>query len=263
MNAYLARMPSPLFSKLSKALSVTELNREKTKDYRNVVIIQVIIVVFGLTLSGPIFDDSGSNVSKFIITVFSFFGALYTYLLCDMLRNFTGNRLLLTVIFTLLTITIGIGILAEFPYYKVIEISNRQALLLTVHGLLFPIEITVIAFAIRDIFSGSHLTPDKLWGAACVFLMVGISFGSLYDLLTIANPGGLGREIELGFPNYSECVNYSFCILGGLDPGLEPIKLIRNISTLEAVWGNLYGMLIIGKLLGLPRLNENQGSTPA
>jgi hypothetical protein len=243
----------------NRALSGSELQREKAKDYRNIVLIQVIIVVFGLTLSQPILEDSTSNLSKFIITVFSLFGTVYTYLLCDLLRNFTRNRTLLLIVFTLLTVTIGIGVMAEFPYYKLVEIPNRQALLLTVHGLLFPIEITVIAFAIRDIFSGSHLTPDKLWGAACVFLMVGISFGSLYDLLSIASPGALGRPIELGFPNYAECVTYSFSVLGGMDPGLEPSKLIRNIATLEAVWGNLYGMLIIGKLLGLPRLPEKQG----
>ena len=174
------------------------------------------------------------------------------------LRNFTKNKTLLRVLFTLLIFTIGVGLLSEFPYYKVLDIENRQALLLTVHGLLFPIEVIVIAFAIRDIFSGGYLTPDKLWGAACVFLMVGISFGSLYDLLTIANPGGLGANIELGFPNYSECVTFSFCILGGIDSALEPIKLIRNISTLEAVWGNLYAMLIIGKLLGLPRMEDKK-----
>lgn len=250
---------SSFFAQLNRVLSSSELAREKTKDYRNIVMIQVTIVVFGLTLSGPIFEDSTSELSKFIISVFSLFGAVYTYLLCDLLRNFTRNKPLLVVIFTLLAVTVTIGILAEFPYYKIINIPNRQALLLTVHGLLFPIEITVIAFAIRDIFSGSHLTPDKLWGAACVYLMVGISFGSLYDLLSISNPGSLGKAIELGFPNYSECVNYSFCVLGGMDTGLEPVKLIRNVSTLEAVWGNLYGMLIIGKLLGLPRMSEIHG----
>ncbi|MBL7851039.1 MAG: hypothetical protein JNN04_09070 [Cyclobacteriaceae bacterium] len=244
---------------LNRTLPAAELQQEKTKDYRNIVLIQVVIVVFGLTLSQPILEDSSSDLSKFIITVFSLFGTVYTYLLCDLLRNFTRNRTLLVIIFTLLAVTIGIGILAEFPYYKVIEVPDRQMLLLTVHGLLFPIEVTVIAFAIRDIFSGSHLTPDKLWGAACVFLMVGISFGSLYDLLTILNPGSLGKPIELGFPNYSECVTYSFCVLGGMESGLEPSKLIRNIATLEAVWGSLYGMLIIGKLLGLPRLPEKQG----
>lgn len=241
---------------LRRILSSGELQNEKAKDYRNIVILQVLIVTFGLTLTGPILEDSKSDLSKFIISVFSFFGALYTYLLCDLLRNFTKSKLLLAVVFSLLISTVTLGILAEFPYYQIIQISNRQALLLWVHGLLFPIEVTVIAFAIRDIFSGGFLTPDKLWGAACVYMMVGISFGSLYDLITIADRGGFGKEIELGFPNYSECINFSFCVLGGVDHGLEPEKLIRNISTMEAVWGNLYGMLIIGKLLGLPRQED-------
>jgi hypothetical protein len=239
-----------------RVLSSGELQREKAKDYRNVVVIQIIIVVFGLTLSQPILEDSKSDISKFIITVFSCFGATYTYLMCDLLRNFTSNKPFLIVIYSTLFIAIGIGILSEFPYYEIIHVANRRTLLLVVHGLLFPIEITVIAFAIRDIFSKGYLTPDKLWGAACVFLMVGISFGSLYDLISIASPGALGANIELGFPNYSECVTFSFTILGGIDSGLEPVKFVRNISTLEAVWGNLYGMLIIGKLLGLPRLED-------
>ena len=69
--------------------------------------------------------------------------------------------------------------------------------------LLFPIEITVISFAIRDIFSGEYLTVDKLWGSACIFLMIAISFGSLYDLICIVKPGSLGAPIELGLANYS------------------------------------------------------------
>ena len=143
--------------------------------------------------------------------------------------------------------------MVEFPYYQILHIADRQTYLLCIHSLLFPIEVTVIGFTIRDIFSGKFLSPDKLWGAACVFLMIGISFGSLFDLITIAIPGSLGANIELGLPNYSECVTYSFSVLGGVDSGLTPSRLIRNISVLESVWGNIYGMLIIGKLLGLPR----------
>ncbi len=234
-------------------LSLSDLQREKTKDYRNIVIIQVIIVSAGLILSEPVLNDSRSAVSKLIISIFSFFAAIYAFLQWDLLRNFTNNRVLIIGILIALSVTIFTGILGEFPYYQIIEITNRQAYLLFLHGVLFPIELTVISFAVRDLFSGDYLTPDKLWGAACIFLMIGISFGSLYDLISIAVPGSLGATIELGFPNYAECVTYSFSILGGIDSGLHPSRLIRNISILEAVWGGLYGMLIIGKLLGLPR----------
>ena len=238
-------------------LTGRELQQEKSKDYRNVVVIQILIVVFGLVLSEPLLTDSKSDVSKFIISIFSFFGATYAFLLWDMLRNFTQNKPLITTILIVLIVIVIAGTLVEFPYYQIITVYNRQAYLLTIHSLLFPIEVIVISFAIRDIFSGGYMSSAKLWGAACVFLMVGISFGSLYDLLTIIRPGTLGADIELGLPNYSECVTFSFCVLGGVDPGLLPSKLIRNISTIEAVWGNIYAMLIIGRLLGLPREEDS------
>jgi len=238
---------------LRSILSQLELQREKAKDYRNVVILQILIIAIGLTLSGPLIEDSSSPLSKLIISIFSFFGAVYAFLLWDLLRNFTKSKTLILSTLLVLSMIVLIGILAEFPYYQVLHISDRQSYLLILHSTLFPIELIVIGFAIRDIFSGSFLTPDKLWGAACVFLMVGISFGSLYDLISIAKPGSLGVSLELGLPNYSECVTFSMCVLGGIDHGLEPSRLVRNISAIESVWGVLYGMLIIGKLLGLPR----------
>ena len=64
----------------------------------------------------------------------------------------------------------------------------------------------------------------------------------------------MGPDLALGLPNYSECVRYSMCILGGLDPAQpDTTRLIRNISVIEAVWSNLFVVLIIGKLMGLPK----------
>ena len=240
-------------------LNKLELQKEKAKDYRNVVVTQIVIVVLGLILYEPLLEDSKSDISKLIITILSAFGAIYAFLLWDLLRNFTNNKVVIMVILIVLSIIVTAGILAEFPYYQIIQVADRQTYLFLLHGFLFPIAMTVIGFAIRDMFSAGFITSDKLWGAACVFLMVGISFGSLYDLICIARPGSLGLDIELGLPNYSECVTYSFSILGGIDSDLNPTKLIKNISIIESVWGVLYAMLIIGKLLGLPRIeNENK-----
>jgi len=243
---------------LKSFLSRRDLQREKLKDYRNIILVQILIVVFGLVLSEPIIEDSKTEISKLIISIFSFFAAIYAFLLWDLLRNFTSSRLLIISILVVLAVIVIVGILGEFPYYQLININDRQTYLLFLHGFLFPVEITVISFAVQDIFSGGFMSSDKLWGAACIFLMIGISFGSLYDLISIARPGALGQTFELGLPNYSECVTYSFCILGGIDSGLEPVRLIRNISAIEAVWGGLYGMLIIGKLLGLPRAEDEK-----
>jgi hypothetical protein len=179
---------------------------------------------------------------------------MYSFLLWDLLRNFTRSATLVGTVLVVLICIVIAGVLMEFPYYTIITVPDRQLALLCIHGLLFPIEVTIISFAILDIFAWEFLTADKLWGCACVFLMIGISFGSLYDLICIIKPGSLGASLEMGLPNYSECVRYSLCILGGMDPGMpEASRLIRNIGVIEAVWSNLFVVLIIGKLMGLPK----------
>ena len=237
-----------------KLTSAVELLREKQKDYRNIVLIQVTIIVLGLTLSQFLMEANTTPAGRAATTIFSFFGALYSFLMWDMLRNFTQNKTLLRLLFVILCAVVAIGLLSEFPYYRILPFENRQLILFILHASVFPLEVTVIGFAIRDIFSGDYLTPDKLWGSACIYLMIGICFGSLYDLICIVRPGSLGEMIPLGLPNYGECVTYSLSILGGMDPDYPNAhKLIRNISVLEAVWSNLFVVLIIGKLLGLPR----------
>lgn len=249
-----------MFGKLS-FIGSSRLQQEKQKDYRNVVVIQVVIITMGLLLSGPLLEDSKSEISKFILSIFSFFGAVYAFLLWDLLRNFTSNTLLIRIILILLIGIVAFGILIEFPYYKIINIPNRQAALLVIHGLLFPIEVLVIAFTINDIFGSEFLTPDKLWGSACVYLMTGISFGSLYDLICISGYGNLGIDLELGIPNYAECVGHSLSLLGGIDSRYpDATYLIKNLGVIEGLWGSLFTVLIIGKLLGLPKPEKTEKS---
>lgn len=247
-----------MFRKLT-FIGSSRLQQEKQKDYRNVVIIQVIIIVMGLMLSGPLLEDPKSEVSKLIISVFSFFGAVYAFLLWDLLRNFTRSQALIVTVLLLLLSIVSFGILIEFPYYKVIHIENRRLALLIIHGILFPIEVLVIVYTIRDIFLSEVLTPDKLWGSACVYLMTGISFGSLYDLICISGFGNLGVELELGIPNYAECVGHSLSLLGGIDSRYpDATYLIKNLGVIEGLWGSLFTVLIIGKLLGLPKPDSKQ-----
>jgi hypothetical protein len=49
--------------------------------------------------------------------------------------------------------------------------------------------------------------------------------------------------------------------LRGPDSGYpEANKLIKNTSVMEPVWGNLFAVLIIGKLMILPKAPENSES---
>ena len=232
---------------------INHTEKEKNKDYRNVVLIQITIVVSGMVLSSFMNFENPQFVDKLLITLFSGFGAMYAFLLWDLLKDFTSNQLLVRIVLIVLFVITALGLVGEFPFYRLIEITDRKSYLLFLHGALFPIEIIVISFAIRDLFSGNEFTSTKLWGAACVYLMIGITFGSLYDITNMLIPGAFGTTMTLGMESYSESIYYSFNILGGLDSAYpEAIKLVRNIGVIEAVWGNLFAILIIGKLLSLP-----------
>ena len=236
-----------------RSLSEEQLQSEKLKDYRRVVIVQMLIVVLGMIIAALF--DPGSKEGPGLVAnlVFSGFGAFYAFLLWDMLRNFTSNLLLIDIIFFTLIIIVIVGIIVENPFYQFIPDQHRRAFLMAIHGTLFPIEVLVIAYTIKDVFSGKFMSTERLWGAACVFLMIGISFGSLFDLINIIEPGSLGEDLPLGLPSYTECIYYSFNVLGGLDTAYpNPSKLVRNLGVIESVWGNLFTVLIIGKLLTLP-----------
>ena len=171
-----------------------------------------------------------------------------------MMRNFTNSQILIKSVLIILILLVIVGMLTEFPFYNFLEFENRRLYLSILHGVLFPIEILVISLTINDVFGGTFLTSEKLWGAACVFLMTGITFASLYDIINFIHPGAFGIELPLGIPSYSECIYFSFNILGGTDPVYsDPIRIVRNIGVIEAVWGNLFIVLIVGKLLTMPK----------
>src|SRR5687768_2713011 len=95
----------------------TSLSLEKQRDYRNIVLVQVVIIVFGLTLTEFLQGGSKTDLAKPIITVFSLFGIAYAFLLWDLLKNFTKSKLLIQVYFIVLLGITLMGAMVEFPYY--------------------------------------------------------------------------------------------------------------------------------------------------
>jgi hypothetical protein len=144
----------------------------------------------------------------------------------------------------------ALALLTVNPFISFFDEDARRPYLFFIHFVLFVIELIVIYFVILDMFSGEKLSPQKLWGAACVYLMIAICFGSLYDLIAIVQPSALGVPVRLGLESYTGCIHYSLAILGGQDPLFEqPIRLIRSIAVIEAVWANLFIVLLVGRLL--------------
>lgn len=227
-----------------------EPEQTKQRDFRNVVLLQVLMIFSALLLDGFLELCGFENSFVFRDAVFLLLGGVYVIILWDLLRNFSQNKVLIYGLLLLILGTYTLAIFTVNPFYKVFEAENQRPYLLFIHCILFLIEVTVIYSAIIDIFSGKRQSEEKVWGSACIYLMIAISFGSLYDILNILQPGCMGVSIPLGLDSYTECIYYSMCVLAGQDTAYpDAFKLVRNIGIIEGVWGNLFIVLLVGRLL--------------
>ena len=245
---------------LIRNLSAGALQREKLKDYRNIVLIQVSVITLLMTLEDLLEGIGLIGIQPWIYTLFIGFAGFYLLLLWDMMRNFTNNMLVVRGSLAWLLVLFVLGAMGENPFQRLLD--NPRPYYIFIHCSLIVIQSYIVVLALRDIFSGNRVTSDKLWGSACVYLMMGYAFGDVYDVLNLVNPGCFGVEIPVGFASYLSGVYFSYATLGGIEAGYENLsRLVRNVSVIEALWGNLYLVFLIGRILGLP-LAAQSGERP-
>ncbi|MFN8416573.1 MAG: hypothetical protein U0U66_09590 [Cytophagaceae bacterium] len=225
---------------------------EIMRDYRVIVILQALIIFSALILKEGFAIIGFTNTTAQMVrdTIFLSLGGLYVYFLWDFLRNLMRFQIVITFLSVLILGSYILALYAINPFYDFIDGDiEKRPYLLFIHSVLFLVEATVIYFTILDLFEGRKKFDEKLWGSACVFFMIGISFGSMYDLISIASPGAMGVPVTLGLESYTLCIYFSLTTIGGRDALENAIPLVQNIAVLEAVWANLFSLLLVGRLL--------------
>ncbi len=106
------------------------------------------------------------------------------------------------------------------------------------------------------------MTVDTIFGAVCVYLLIGLSFAMICMLIEFALPGSFvtsGNGITdlnlrvAGQSNFSTSIYYRFVTLTTLGYGdLMPVSPpARTLSYIEAVIGQIYLTVLIARLVGL------------
>ena len=233
--------------------SAPDLRLEILRDYRNIVALQVGIIAAAL-MSGPMLSmliDNPQTASMLRDCIFLLLGGVYVIFLWDFLRNLTSRQVVVSLLFVLIMGAYGLTLYALNPFVEwVTDPHFKRVLLFAIHSVLFSVEAIVIFYAINDLFRGRKSMGERLWGSACVYLMIGLCFGSIYDLVSIADPSALGMTVNLGLDSYLLCIRNSMNIIGGRDALDSASPLMQGIATLEAVWANLFVVLLVGRLLG-------------
>jgi len=227
--------------------------KRKGRDYKNLMIFQSLLIVLGLILSPLVTVFDLGKLRPLLYILFLVSGGAYILFLWTMLRNFTKIEWLEKVTLYLLVSTIIVSFLLENPLVKLIKEDDRAPYLLFVHISLLLVELLLILYSMRDIFSGNTLSASRLWGSASLYLMIALAFASLYDVVVIFNPNSFGVKLKPGFPSYSESIYYSInSLVKWNDTFPDAIKLVKNIRLMQAVLGELFIALLVGNLLNRP-----------
>jgi hypothetical protein len=182
-----------------------------------------------------------------------FFVALgaYVFLLWDALRNYTSNRMIILVNFIFI---IGVFLLATFvanPFFDFVDKSSLlyKILLLFTQISLLTVESFVMYFTVKEFFKKEFNLPIKLWAAACIYLMTGLAFGSFYEMFCVFDVDCLGIDISLRTMALMKRMGYSLMVLSGMNTPYSPNGIIYMASTIEALWSQLFVVLIVGRLM--------------
>lgn len=221
----------------------------RTKDYRNVFVIQAALLTTALLLADILHMLHVSEFKTLHHSVYLVLGGTYFYLLWDLLKNFLKSRIVIASLFFYILLMLTAVFILQNPFFT--WVSNPVPGLIIVHAGLIAIEVLAIVSVFRDVFSPRNITKNNLWGAVSLFLMMTISFASFYDLLNLIAPGSFGFPLEPGFRTYSESLYCSLVAIGGGTPSYSsPTLLVRNVVALEGIVGNLYLVVLIGRILG-------------
>jgi hypothetical protein len=122
--------------------------------------------------------------------------------------------------------------------------------------LVFDVVIVVAIF--RHVLAAEQPTSETIFGALCLYLLVGFTFAGVYGMLVAFQPNAFYLDPLTNLhsaPNRFDFIYYSFCTMTSLGAaGITPVSSqARSFSILEAILGVLYLAVLITGLIGAYR----------
>jgi hypothetical protein len=131
-------------------------------------------------------------------------------------------------------------------------------------SLAFNVFIVVVIF--RRVFANDTPSAETIFGALCIYLLIGFSFASIYGLIArlepnafYLNPATNLRTVLTRF----DFVYYSFASMTALGAaGITPVSdHARSVSIIEAIVGLLYLAVLISRLMAGYRSHRTPNAT--
>jgi len=118
----------------------------------------------------------------------------------------------------------------------------------------FIFDILIIVVIFRHVFAGENAGSEGIFGALCVYLMLGFSFANIYGMVASLQTNAFYLDPQTNFhsvPDRSDFTYYSFATITSLGAaGITPVSpQARSVSIVESILGVLYLAVLIAKLI--------------
>lgn len=121
--------------------------------------------------------------------------------------------------------------------------------------------LSVLSISILlDVMRAKRVTMDTVFGACCVYLMFGMTWTGIYELIEILSPGsfdfgslGAAESAVAGFETMSKLSYFSFITMTTVGYGdVTPLSpAARAFSSLQGLVGQLYMAIVIARFVAM------------
>jgi Ion channel len=134
-------------------------------------------------------------------------------------------------------------------------IANERLLLVN-YGLAAIFSTFTACLLLADVLRKGAVTADKIYGALCVYLLIGLTWGFMFLTLEEVQPGSFlfgqarfsGIEKDPATLVYFSFVTLSTVGYGDITPFSPPA---RSFAFMEAIIGQIYLAVLVARLVGL------------
>ena len=155
----------------------------------------------------------------------------------------------------------GVGIVVSVIAVIVVGVALEMLQLYYLHLiLLFCFYIWAIWLAGKQVLFSGAVDANRIVGAICIYLLMGLIWTLMYLFIAQAIPGAFnGIEQKIWYDNFADVAYYSYVTLTTLGYGdISPVAPIaRFLVYMEAVVGVFYMAILVASLIGVG-INESK-----
>jgi hypothetical protein len=170
---------------------------------------------------------------------------IFSFVLISGILTVSNNRRLLMIGLIPLTISLVARWIAYFNGSQDLQAVSA------IFGTLTLAYVTILVFS--ALLKSKEVTSTIIWQAISVYLLIGLTWASLYLFLDLTTPGSFLDNSNPGAElSYPMITYYSFVTLATLGYGdIVPMtSAARGLAVLEVLTGVLYMAILISRLVG-------------